>query len=306
MWAGPGHEKSGPTLALPMDSVVLATQCTMDNHSTCSEMGVVDKSVNERKRVITCSCDKLYLTLLCQTCQTCNLLFFVDTQLWHQQLPSQSMYSGCPIVHCLVKSLLLMYCGVVVHCTLCSQHPSKCTYQLKYIPTILKIFLFIQWAIQKVLPFYKTALSTTPQTPLVGFLFLLELIPQYINLCKKKLDSTTPVVDTAIWFFGFCPINSQFWWSGFWLSSWNFGLCSSMYWWKVHPQSRKGCTASCLFSIEERKSIYVFGASLTLIAPLYLGYSLPSNNLHTAHLQVTTAWDWFLMPLPLTFCSHWW
>ena len=131
----------------------------MGNHSTCSEMGVVDKSVNERKWVLTCSCDKLCLTLLCQTCQTCNLLFFVDTQPWHQHLPSQSMYSGCPIVHCVASTPLYWN-----------------------ISPVFSKFLFIQWVIRKVLPFYKMALSTTPWTPLVTFLFLLKLIPSLLTI----------------------------------------------------------------------------------------------------------------------------
>ena len=50
----------------------------------------------------------------------------------------------------------------------------------------------------------------------------------------------------------------------------------------------------CLLKNEKK---FMFGASLTPIAPSYLGYSIPSNDLRAARLRITAARDWFVVLL---------
>ena len=189
MWAGPGHEKSGLTLALPMDSVVLATQCTMYNHSMCSEMGVVDKSVNERKRIITCSCDKLYLTLLCQTCQTCNLLFFC----WHSTVTSTTPISNHVqwLPHCTLFSEILTFNVLWLSIVCCvASTPQNVLTSSNISPLFSNFFYSFNERFKRFCLFTRQHYLLLPKLHLLGFYSSLNWYHNTSINAKKKLDST--------------------------------------------------------------------------------------------------------------------
>ena len=207
--------------------------------------------------------------------------------------------------HCTMFSEILTFNILWLSIVHCVAHPSKCTYQLNHIPTILKIFIH--------------SMSDSK-----GFAFLQDNTIYYSpnSTCHVFVP---PQTDTMI--YQFMQKNARLncfqqpqWWTqpnGFltfvpFIPNFNgaaFGCLHEILAY-VHPSINGKFVLSpenvaqwkdledlifLICSLLKNKKAFMFGALLTPIATSYLGYSLPSNDLHATHLQVTATQDWFVI-----------